>query len=248
VKTTVIVPVYNRPDALRLAIRSLLERAGQVDLDILIVDDGSTDQTTSVTADLVQSITNVRVVPRENGGVAAARNTGLLNLLPETQIVTFLDSDDIIAANRFGPDLAVLRDNPDIEITYGDMVGTDQINPETLCPAENAIARRMTSIHLSCALMRRSLVDRIGLFDTDLKQAEDTDYLLRIFESGTKFAQTDTICHYYLRHPGNMTKKLDEAKKSFALALMKSIQRRKSDPSRQLKKPSFNIDFPAELL
>lgn len=247
-KTTVIVPVYNRPVTLPLAIRSLVDRSGPADLDILIIDDGSTDETPTVISELMLSVPNLRAVHRDNGGVTEARNTGLSHLLPETEVVTFLDSDDVIAEGRFETDLQVLQDNPEVEVTYGDMVITNQINPETLLPTKDAVVHQTTGIHLSSTLMRRSLVDRIGKFDPELKQAEDTDYLLRIFESGTKFIQTTTVCHYYLRHPESLTKRIEEAKMYFARAVLKSMQRRRSDPSLHLNKPSFNVVLPVELL
>jgi glycosyltransferase involved in cell wall biosynthesis len=247
-KTTVIIPVYNRPDTLILAVRSLIQQCDDVDLDVLIVDDGSTDQTSEVIADLVRLHPVVRTVSRENGGVTKARNTGLDNLLNTTDIVTFLDSDDLMAPGRFVADLPILKADPEIEVTYGNMVAVDVFDPETLLPAKGAVQKEITSIHLSCGLFRRSLINRIGHFDEALLQAEDTDYLLRIFETGTRFVQTTTICHYYLRHAGNMTKNLAEAKSCFALAVMKSMRRRKSDPTLQLNKPSFNIILPRELM
>lgn len=245
-KTTVIIPVFNRPDNLALAARSLLPHRADADLDVLIVDDGSTDTTPEVIAQLLDEHPDFRAVHRENGGVSKARNTGLENLLPETEIVTFLDSDDIMAPDRFAADMPILAWKPKVEITYGNMVATKKIDPETL--AADTPKKELTSIHLTCALMRRSLVERIGRFDEELQQAEDTDYLLRIFESGTVFEQTTTICHYYLRHEGGMTRDFDQGRRYFALAVMKSLQRRKADSSLKIHKPTFDIMLPPELI
>jgi glycosyltransferase involved in cell wall biosynthesis len=247
-KTTLIVPVFNRPDSLVLAIRSLIRERNDVDLDILIVDDGSTDQTPQVIADLADRHPEIRHVRRDNGGVTKARNTGLKNLLAETEIVSFLDSDDTLAAGRFAADMPILETQPEIEVTYGNMVATKEIDPVTLLPGEGVAQKEITGIHLTCALMRRSMIARIGRFDESLQQAEDTDYLLRIFESGTRFVQTPTICFYYLRHDGGMTRDFDFGRKYFALAVMKSMQRRKADPTRKLDKPTFDIMLPPELI
>ncbi|SIT87383.1 Glycosyltransferase, GT2 family [Yoonia rosea] len=247
-KTTVIVPVYNRPDSLVLAIRSLIRERNAVDMDILIVDDGSTDQTPDVIQSLADSHPEIRAVRRDNGGVTKARNTGLDNLHDETAFVTFLDSDDTLAADRFATDMPILQAQPDIALTYGNMVATTQIDPLTLRPVQGAAQKEITGIHLSCALMRRSLITRIGRFDETLIQAEDTDYLLRIFETGTGFVQTSTICHYYLRHDGGMTQDFDLGRKYFARAVMKSLQRRKADPTRKLHKPTFDLMLPPELI
>lgn len=252
VKATVIVPVFNRAVALRRAVLSILQNADAVDLDILIVDDGSTDQTPDVIRGLAAAHPQVRSVRRENGGVTKARNTGLEHLLADTAVVTFLDSDDVMTAHRFAADLpALLREDAagkPVELTYGRMLVTNEIDGETLAPPDRAVTKDLVGVQLACGLYRRSLIDRIGRFDEDLLQSEDTDYLLRIFEEGTVFVQTDTVCHYYLRHAGNMTKRLDEAKKYFALTVFKSMQRKRKDPSRVLNKPVFEVRLPAELL
>ena len=243
-KTTVIIPVFNRPGHLVIAVKSLMQQPEGIDLDVLIVDDGSTDETPDVIAKLRQFNPKIRTVRRENGGVAQARNAGLENLLAETEVVTFLDSDDAMTKNRFAADLAVLMNCPDVDVTYGNMIVTDQLDETTLMPTENAVSCEVTGIHLTSGLFRRRLIDRIGRFDSTLKQAEDTDYLLRIFESHTKFIQTSTVCHFYLRHSGNMTNEASVSKKSFALAIMKSMQRRRADPSLRINKPSFQIELP----
>jgi glycosyltransferase involved in cell wall biosynthesis len=246
-KTTVIIPVYNRPKTLVLAVKSLIQHNEPVDLDILIVDDGSTDETPQVLAKLAGTYPNVRSVWRDNGGVSKARNTGLDNLLDSTKIVTFLDSDDMMLPGRFIADVPILANQPHIGVTYGNMIATNGLDPDTLAPFKDAAQQEITSIHLSCGLFRRSLIERIGYFDETLPQAEDTDYLLRIFESGTRFVQTTTVCHYYLRHSGGMTRNVDEARKCFARALMKSLQRRKVDPTLKIRKPDFDILLPREL-
>lgn len=239
--TTVIIPTYNRAAFLPRAVASLWRQRDSVDLDILIVDDGSTDETPAVIDRLRAEVPVVRSVHQPNGGVAAARNLGLASLKPETEIVTFLDSDDVVPEGRFAPDLAVLAGAPELDLTYGRMMLTRAIEPDTLRPVPDASSCDVFSIHLSAALMRRRLVERIGLFDTAFRQAEDTDYLLRIFESGTRFRQTDTLTLIYIQHTNNMTQDVVEAKRYFALAVHKSIRRRQADPGRVMNKPDFSI-------
>ena len=243
---SVIIPVFNRSDTLPVAVASILRQDCALPLDVLIVDDGSSDATPDVIADLKQRHPEIRSVRHENGGVAKARNTGLDQLRPDTVFVTFLDSDDVMAPGRFTGDLAILQAHPEIEITYGDMIMTFGIDLDSLTVPPETKHLRMTSVHLSCCLCRRSLIDRIGRFDETLLQAEDTDYILRIFESGTTFRQTDTVCHFYLRHDGNISCDHDANRHWFARALMKSIQRRKQDPERRLVKPEFNIELPRD--
>ena len=251
-KATVIVPVFNRPEPLRRAVRSILQNANDVLLDVLIVDDGSTDETPVVIRELTERHAEVRCVRRDNGGVTKARNTGLDHIAPDADVVTFLDSDDVMTPQRFAADLPALMaehaDGRRVELTYGRMLVTNDMDGTTLSPPAHAVTQCLVGVQLGCGLYRRSLIDRIGRFDEDLLQSEDTDYLLRIFEEETAFAQTDTICQYYVRHAGNMTKRTDEAKKYFAMTVLKSVQRRRRDPSRALNKPVFEVRLPIELL
>ncbi|WP_415183173.1 glycosyltransferase family 2 protein [Phaeovulum sp.] len=240
---TVIIPVFNRPMEIRSAVESVMRQACALPLDILIVDDGSTDETPEVLAALATQDPRIRNIRRDNGGVTLARNTGLDALLPQTQYVTFLDSDDLMAPDRFVRDLPILIENPDLGLTYGDMVITFALDRKNLTVPHDAKQQRLTSIHLASCLYRRNLIDRIGRFDESLKMAEDTDYIFRTFEIGISFRQTDTICHYYLRHPGNMSSKLRDNQIWFARAILRSVQRRRDDPTRTLVKPTFSIEL-----
>jgi glycosyltransferase involved in cell wall biosynthesis len=240
-KTTVIIPTFNRADKITYAIESLVRQRGDVALDILVINDGSTDATASVLNGLAAHVPELRVITQENQGVTAARNTGLSNLLEETEFVTFLDSDDISPAGRFAADLAEFEKRPEIEVTYGRMQLADSLDYERFVPAEGSKLATVIGIHLSSAIFRRSLVERIGLFDLDMEQAEDTDYILRVFEANTLFTQTDTLCLYYFRHRDSLSRDVATARRSFALAIRKSILRRKAQPEIVVNKPEFDL-------
>lgn len=242
---SVIMPAYNRAATLPLAIASLLaQRAdaglAEIGLDIVVVDDGSQDETPQVLAELASRHPEIRVLRQDNAGVSAARNAGLAALLPETTLVSFLDSDDISPAGRFAADLPLFAADPDLALTYGRMMQVDAIDPAAMAPAEGARQADICSIQLACAIYRRALIDRIGFFDAVLRQAEDTDYLLRTFEIDASWRQTDTLCVYYLRHPGNITRDRAEMRRGFAAAVVRSLRRRRADPSLRLKTPAFD--------
>ena len=82
-KLSVIISVHNRERLVGAAVRSLLRRQQEVNLDIIVVDDGSTDQTREMVAGLSAEASRIRLFAQPNIGVAAARNGGL-RLLPET--------------------------------------------------------------------------------------------------------------------------------------------------------------------
>lgn len=240
-RITIILPTYDRAETLPVALRSILEQQVAADLDVLVVDDGSTDATPELLAEMAARHPQIRVLRQPNAGVTAARNAGLAHLDPQADFVTFLDSDDVMPAGRLASDLAAFAADPALELTYGRMQLTDALDPVTLMPPAGARTALVRAIHLSCGLFRRALIDRIGGFDPEFRQAEDTDYLLRVFESGTRFAQTETLCLYYRRHSGNMTAQLAESRRYFVLALRKSMLRRKADPGLRLVKPDFEV-------
>ena len=240
-KTTIIIPTHNRAKLVGHAIRSLLAQKQDFEPDILVIDDGSTDDTAQVIAALAAQHPEIRYIARENGGVAAARNTGLENLLEDTEFVTFLDSDDLSVPQRFALDLPLFYADPDLDLTYGRMIVTENLDYQALAPTKNSKIINFVSIHLSSAIFRRRLFDRIGHFDESFTQAEDTDLLFRIFETDTKFIQTKTVCHYYLRHVGNMSDNPADVRKYFAKAIFASVRRRRLDPKKRLVTPDFKV-------
>ncbi|TIW54601.1 MAG: glycosyltransferase family 2 protein [Mesorhizobium sp.] len=225
------MPVHNREKYVGAALRSLLRQRDGADLDIIVIDDGSIDGSVEVVRSMMSEASCIRLFQQPNMGVTKARNAGLRQLLPQTGFVSFLDSDDISPAGRFKDDLALFETDPGLDLTYSLMTLADNLDDETLEPAADSHCVTVRGIHLSAGIFTRRLVDRIGDFDTDFSQAEDTDYLLRTFESGPNYVMPDTVGLYYRRHPGNMTREPDIPRREFMRALHKSMKRRRADPS-----------------
>ena len=240
-KLTVIVPTYNRAPFLPHALRSILKQKDAADLDILVVDDGSTDETREILSKLSAEEPCIRIIATENQGVAAARNIGLTNLLPETELITFLDSDDLMPAGRIAADIVHFRQDATLDMTYGRMLVVESLDYEALTPIHGCRRADIRSIHLASGIYRRALLDRVGLVDEAFVQAEDTDYILRLFDSLPNYRLTETYCLYYLRHAGNMTKRIEESRKFFMLALHKSVQRRRANPLLGSRKLEFDV-------
>ena len=100
---SIIVPVYNVQNYLAACVKSVAEQAGERDWECILVDDGSTDMSGTMCDAFAVEIPGMQVVHRKNGGLAAARNTGLKHAQGEW--VLFLDSDDAMAPGL----LAALR-------------------------------------------------------------------------------------------------------------------------------------------
>ena len=239
-KVCVIIPTFNRAHLVDRAIRSILAQQERARIEILVVDDGSTDDTQAVLADIAARHPEVRTIRQQNGGVTKARNCGLANLRDDVDIVTFLDSDDIWPRNRL-EDLDCFTADPSLDLTYGWMILADEIDAVAMAPGAGCRTARVRGLSLSAALFRRNSIESIGRFNEKLPQAEDLDFLLRAFENGLSFVETDTDCVVYLRHQGNMTSSPLDVRRHFMNALYLSTKRRKLNPSLSSRRPAFEL-------
>jgi len=230
-KLGIVVPVYNRETYVGSALRSVLRQRDAADLDIIVIDDGSTDGTADVIRAFIGDGAPIRLFSQPNAGVTKARNAGLRQLSDDTEVVSFLDSDDISPAGRFAADLAYFKADPALELTYSYMRMVDLVDEEALEPAEGCDERVFRGIHLSAGIYARGLIDRIGPFDEELAQSEDTDFLFRVFEQHARHVFPDTIALYYRQHPDSLMANRAEVRREFLRACHKSIVRRRRDPS-----------------
>ncbi|WP_202324908.1 glycosyltransferase family 2 protein [Mesorhizobium sp. 113-3-9] len=244
-KLSVIMPVYNRERYVVSALRSLVRQRDAADLDIIVIDDGSTDGSAEAVRSMMGENPCIRLFRQENMGVARTRNAGLRQLPADAEFVSFLDSDDISLAGRFKTDLARFGANPGLELTYSLMTLVDRIDDERLEPAVDSRTMTLRGISLSTALFRRRLVERTGQFDEEFEQAEDTDYLLRVFETGPSYELLDTVAIYYRRHAGNATREHDVRVRNHLRVVHKSMRRRKADPSLREVQGIFELKSPS---
>lgn len=130
---TVVIPTYNRADLLPTAIESVLSQSYPA-LEILVVDDGSTDETRRVLNDFCDA---VRYIHQENAGVSAARNRGIREASGD--VVAFLDSDDAWAPTKLQAHADVYRRWPDVGWAVSDtMIVDDHLQPH---PGQQGFAR-----------------------------------------------------------------------------------------------------------
>jgi glycosyltransferase involved in cell wall biosynthesis len=239
-RVAVIVPLYNRARFIGSALDSLIEQSDACDLSIIVVDDGSTDESPEIVHQYMLRHSMIKMVSTRNQGVTKARNVGLSCIPEDAGFVTFLDSDDISPPGRFAKDLQVFEDQPEIQFTYG-LITLSELLDEQGEPDPHAKQVTVRGISLTAGIYRKALIDRIGRFDESLVQSEDTDYLLRIFETSSQFVQTETICVYYRRHDGNMTRDVFTARRGIMLAMKKAADRRKANPAIVMPRDVFDF-------
>lgn len=183
---SIIIPAYNYAQYLDGAVRSALAQTHQP-VEVIIVDDGSTDATPDLGRRLARDLPGVRYVRQQNAGLSAARNTGIR--LASHPFVTFLDCDDeflphmvetLIHAFDTQPPAAGLIACATIRIDRDGLpIGEKRVRPRGSRPYTSADILMKTRFPC-CVLARRSCFDSSGLFDTSLRSSEDRDMWIRI--------------------------------------------------------------------
>lgn len=179
---SVIIPVYNAGKYVAEAVDSVL--AQDVSVEIIAVDDASTDDSMSV---LLSYGERIRVVRRaENGGIGAARNDGVR--LARGQYLAFLDADDAWVRGKLSAQLARLEVNHSVDISFTYLECF--ISPE-LAPHEAALRHcpkgPMPGYIAGTAVMRREVFQKVGEFDPRWRVGEFIDWLARAKAAGFIF-------------------------------------------------------------
>jgi hypothetical protein len=191
-----IIPVHNRSDLLREAVASVLAQTYRP-IEIVIVDDGSTDDTAAVADELARSSPeSILVIHQANAGPGAARQRGLERA--RGSFVQFLDSDDLLLPLKFKVQVEELQRQPDCQICYGPSLEENHaIQPvQRIGPMRATGTPRPTLFPLlllerwwttSSPLYRRELLDRIGPW-LPLINEEDWEYDARAGATGARLA------------------------------------------------------------
>ena len=208
-RVSVIVPSYNVEPFLADAVRSVL-RQSWTDLELLIVNDGSTDGTPGLAARFETEDRRVRVVHKQNGGLSSARNAGISAARGE--FICFLDADDAILPSKLEKQVAFLDFFRNCGLVFSDhYLGDAHLNPitfENKRPPNLPMRDLLTYTNWFAPfspLIRAGFVAKVGSFDEDLKSAEDWDYWVRASRSGT-LAYLPGPVGVYRTHPVQMSK------------------------------------------
>lgn len=192
---SVIVTTYNRASCLLRALNSI-QRQTYTDYELLIVDDGSTDETEEILQqdtwqDNGTTFSKIKVISLiENYGVAVARNTALANATGK--LIAFLDSDDEWRDDYLKVMAQALEEHPQAILAYSHYLSvSSQTNQQqfvrTFPRRGNLIGQMLVNnfIHtMSSVVVRASVFERVGLFNRSLRNASDREFYLRAFAIG----------------------------------------------------------------
>lgn len=206
-QVSVIITCHNYARYLSRAIRSAINQSlDKKDYEIIVVDDGSTDETRKVMKTYSGKIKPL--ILKENVGLAAARNEGIKSALG--RFVVNLDADDYMDENLLHIEMTFLNFNPAWDAVSCDyfLVDENEKHIGRISGAEKPIA---------CGVMfRTDLLFEVGLYDENFKLREEEDLRLR-FEKKHLIRNIELPLYRYRKHDNNMTnnkKKMDEYKKA----------------------------------
>lgn len=205
---SVIIPSYNYGALLPEAVTSALsQRTDGLGVEVIVVDDGSTDNTPEIAETLGTDVVYIR---QKNQGLAAARNTGLR--AARGDYAAFLDADDLYAEHLLAGQLRIFAENPDLDMVICRCVEKQEgaaSGALHLWPLVNShwdvhsCHANLAPVH--CHLTRMELVRRAGFFDTALKSCEDHDFWLRCHGLGARVGVNPLGLVIYRKHGDNMT-------------------------------------------
>ena len=203
-----IIPVHNRAELLPEAVESVIAQTYRL-IEIVIVDDGSTDDTPKVCQQLAGRYPDiVRVAAQSNGGPGAARNTGVE--LANGEFIQYLDSDDLLAPRKLERQIAALKENPDCGVAY---CKTRQYwkgkKPKDIASARTGEKLETLFPDLLTGrcwrtltpLYRRDVIERVGPW-TALRNEEDWEYDARLAALGIRLVWCDEFLADVRSHDG----------------------------------------------
>lgn len=217
---SVIIPVFNYARYLGDAIESVLAQTYR-HVEIIVVDDGSTDHTASV----ARLYNEVRYIYQDNQGVAAARNTGLA--AAKGDLIAFIDADDTWHRDKIKLQVEYLRQHPATGFTITKIKNV--VEPgATYPPAVMQNILKEDQIGLATIVARREVFDQVGGFDPRYRVAEDFEWFTRAKDMGIKMAILPETLLLRRVHQSNISLRQSEACAARRLQIFReSIERQR---------------------
>jgi len=217
--TSVIVPVRNGERFIAEALTSVTTQL-QDDDEILVVDDGSTDDTCEIVRRIGDS--RIRILPGFAKGVSSARNIGLDHASGE--FICFLDHDDVWPEGRHRILLEFLQTQPDYNAVYGRVrlfFEEDALHAASF----NSLDGQHADALITTALYRRDLICGAVRFSEDMHFGEDTDLSLRLLERGMRAFRADLVSLIYRRHATNASNDIRRVSEGNMETIIRKLRR-----------------------
>jgi glycosyltransferase involved in cell wall biosynthesis len=227
---SVIIPLYNAAKFIRETVESVLAQSWQ-NIEVIIVDDGSTDGGGDIVQELVRADARVSYVRQANQGVSVARNAGTTRA--SGLFIAYLDADDVWLRDNIKLKLEKLLSDNSIGLVHsdGEIIGTSvSATPQYVkgkdgLLLEGLLAWRETQIPApSSIVLPRDVVVRVGGFDARLSTSADYEFFLRVAEK-FKVARVPVVTWRYRMHENNMHKNVSLLEKDMVHVFAKAREK-----------------------
>lgn len=203
---SVVIPLYNKEKSVRATLESVLAQS-YTDYEVVVVDDGSTDDSAKVVQSLMVKSNKIRLIQKPNGGVCSARNRGILE--SKGYYIALLDGDDLWDKEYLAEQVKMMHDFPEAAMWGINFAETREgkivRKVATALPdgyrgyVEHyfEMPKRVSDLFCSSSVViRRDVFDKVGMFDERIKYAEDSDMWFRIIAT-EKVAFYDKYMVFY---------------------------------------------------
>lgn len=224
---SVIIPVYNGERYLAAAIESVLTQS-LPPTEILIIDDGSTDQSLAVAQRYTPQL---RCHSLPHGGPGAARNQGVT--LAQGDYLAFLDADDLWLPAKLAGQLAYLQEHPKTDMVFGQV--EQFISPELPATQQPALPAQplMTGLHVGAMLIRRSSFNQVGPFAVTWTIGEFIDWYGRAQMMGLQTAMLPMVVMRRRLHTTNLTRRTQDRRQDYAKILKAHLDEQRATARRE---------------
>ena len=220
------MPVWNGERHIGAALESILTQSRPPD-EIIVVDDGSTDSTSSILDSFGDELC---VIHQENAGLSHAQNTAIDRCT--STFITFCDSDDLLTPEAIAVRLKCLEANPMIDAVFGSC--EQFVSPEV--PIETARGFRFPpgpspAMLAGTMLARRDVFERFGRFDSTMRAGSFVSWMSRARDSGLRYDAIDSLVLRRRLHESNLSRTTGRAGNPELIAAVREHHRRQRDTS-----------------
>ena len=224
-RVSVLIPCYNAGAYLAQAVESVLEQTYQ-DFEILVVDDGSTDDSAAV----ARGFERVRYIPSKHSGISATRNLALKHA--QGELITFLDADDLWAPEKLEKQVAYLDAHPEAMLVHAPAKNFYDGPEAEMTPRQKQLLEANLKDYMASCCFRNSLFRQFGCFREDLAVGEDTHFIARLRAGGVDMGHCLEEFLYFRRiHGSNVSLSHEKIGRKDMMALLADAIRQRNKGS-----------------
>ena len=228
---SVVIPAYNAAAFLPEVIQSVIDQSYS-EWELLVIDDGSTDNTATLVNQYSESDGRVRLISKENGGVSVARNLGAQ--LAKGELIAFLDSDDLWLKDKLSVHVDYMKSHPQVGVSFSrveliesDGSTTNKLTDnivDTLKPQDLFYSN--PTVTTSNLVIRKSVFQELDGFDASMQYNEDIDLLFRLaIQNHWKIDGIDQVLVQYRLHSSGLSSTLKKMEEGWVTLMTKARQK-----------------------